>query len=122
MYKLVHHPSLTVEVWQKFPTEKQIFMVANEFSRLINGIDHLSDKDNVECMERALELLDLTINCQSGNLRKELLRLRESFSSFYPDVSKSGNLKEPFLKIEKQNIEDHYKVLLLCNSKSAIIL
>lgn len=83
MYPLKLHKNLTTEKWSKFPKHQQILMIANELNRLINGLNHQSQVELSECMERAIELIDLTISCQKSTLRKELLRFRDLFVENY---------------------------------------
>lgn len=83
MYPLVLHKNLTPEKWSEFGTTKQILMIGNEINRAINLKD---EKDIKDCLERAFELTDLTIECQKGNLRKELLRWREALGEAYLNI------------------------------------
>lgn len=107
MYALKLHKNLTVEKWSKYTRDQQVLMIANEMNRLINGLkDGLEQVALIECMERLFELLDLTIDLQKGNLRKELLRWREVFAENYL-------LDSDRLAKQKNNLEQLYKVLLL---------
>lgn len=80
MYPLVLHKNLTPEKWSKFRKSQQILMIGNELNRAINL---KNKKDISSCLERALELIDLTVECQKGNFRKELLRFREILGESY---------------------------------------
>ena len=113
MYILKHQPNLTPDRWSTFPTEKQIFMIGNELNRILSNLAAgQSSEVLTDALERTLELTDLTIACQKGSLRFELLRWREAFSSFY-----SGDRA-----LDKNEIENFLKVLLSLNTKSAILL
>ena len=115
MYKLKLHKTLTTARWRSFGAARQILMIANEVNRFINGIKaHLSAADLRSCMERTFELIDLTVECQKGSLRRELLRWRKLFAEFYPEIEK-GSFKTGMLK-------KLYNVLLLLNSKSAELI
>lgn len=115
MYTLQHHKTMTSDKWALKPTDQQIFMIANEINRLINGIkDSLSFQNLQETIERALELLDLTISCQKGSLQKELLRFREIFGETY--LFSAEELADFLPQIEK-----FYRVLLFLNSKTSIL-
>jgi len=95
-----HHPNLTPDRWSTFPTEKQIFMIANELDRILSGL----------AAGQSSEVLTDAIACQKGSLRFQLLRWREAFSSFY-----SGDRT-----LNKDEIENFLKVLLSLNTKSAV--
>lgn len=109
MYPLKLHPSITPERWSQFAREKQIFMTGNEVQRLKFGLDSGLDEVTLkETFERGIELLDLTIDCQQGNLRKELLRFREVFVVLYL-------LNKEELLERRGFVDELYKILLqLC--------
>lgn len=116
MYKLLLHKTLTPEKWRQYAVDKQLFMIANEINRLINGINFGQSFGELKaCMERAFELIDLTIDCQKASLRRELLRWREVFSANYV-------VSETQLRSRKKNLQQIYRVLLLLNSKTAELL
>ncbi len=116
MYALKHHPSLTPQRWSTFPTEKQIFMIGNELNRLLSSLAADQDEDTLKLtIECALELTDLTICCQKGNLRFELLRWRDLLASLYL-------LDKEKLKKLTPEVDLLLKTLLSLNSKSAILL
>lgn len=116
MYELILHKNLDPGKWNKYSVDKQIFMVANELNRLLNGIKSRQSLELLRsCMERIFELIDLTVNSQKGSLKKELLRWREVFGAFY-----LFDLED--LQKAKNELEKFYKVLLLLNSKTAVLL
>lgn len=116
MYLLQHHKIMTLEKWSSYPVDRQIFMIANEINRLKNTINaSLSYKTLQETIERIFELLDLTISCQKGSFRKELLRFREIFGEFYL-------LPEEDLKKMSLEIGQFYRVLLFMNSKTSVLI
>lgn len=104
MYPLILHKNLTAEKWANFTTAQQILMIANEVNRLSNGI---KSKQNIktlrDCMERAFELIDLTISYSKKNLRKELLRWRDLFAQNYiaKEMKNPRNLYEILLTLTK---------------------
>ena len=115
MYSLKLHKNLDTEKWSSFTLERQIFMIANEFNRLINAIKNsFSYNEMKENMERIFELIDMTVAVNKGNFRKELLRLRDLFAEIYL-------FDESTLKISQKYIELLYKTLLSLNSKTYII-
>lgn len=113
MYKLKLHKNLTVEKWRGFAEEQQVIMILNEVQRVIFGL-----KNNVpwetlqESMERALELVDLTVEVQEkSSFRKELLRWRGLLAEMYIK-------KNPILKVA----DTLYRSLLLLNAKACRML
>ena len=78
-------------------------MICNELNRAGNIID---DKNEYNaCMERALELMDFSI--QSGKWKgklKEILRARDQIAEYYISIPK--------------NTENLQKMLILLNSKT----
>ncbi|MCK4859509.1 MAG: hypothetical protein KAS87_03005 [Candidatus Omnitrophica bacterium] len=92
-----YHKTLTPEKWQGFSKEDQILNIAAEFSRAKNGLIDNDEKQVLNCLDRAFELLDLTIN--DSRWRRglnELLRLRDVLAQFY--ISKYKSVDE-FKKI-----------------------
>jgi hypothetical protein len=91
MYKLRWHKDLATR-WDRFPRSKQILMIANELQRAGNFV---VKKDHIEAkyaLERAFELLDLTISCsRTGSQRYELLRFREMLGHLY--INEPVNIK-----------------------------
>lgn len=77
----VHHKTLTVEKWVRYPMREQMLMIGSEFSRIM----HLKrEEDQKRCLERAYELIDLTLTDPKWRERsKELLRLREVLGEEY---------------------------------------
>lgn len=80
------HKNLTQKQWNNFSKSKQILNIASELLRSKNWLDKKDNKHLQNSLERALELVDLTINdrkkWRKGSLR-ELLRFREALSEFY---------------------------------------
>ncbi|OGC39257.1 hypothetical protein A2Y85_02795 [candidate division WOR-3 bacterium RBG_13_43_14] len=86
MYKLKYHPNLTIERWNDFPRHKRILMIANELQRALNMIDKNDRTEFRNALERAFELLDLTVETTSRrNEIRELLRLRELMAQSFLD-------------------------------------
>ncbi len=102
---------MTPEKWHQFPKEKQILNVAAEFSRVKFWLTKNNEKEVLNCLERALELLDLTISDPKWRRALgELLRLREVVCEFY--IAKEKDINQ-FLKI--------FKTLLLFNKFTASV-
>lgn len=116
MYQLQHHKTLTPARWSQHSVDRQIIMIANELNRLVNGIkDNQNFPELKNCMERTIELIDLTVSCQHGSLQKEILRFRDLFVSLY-------ELDEAQLKRSLLTVQKLYYVLLLLNSVSSSLV
>ena len=78
------HKELTLESWSKLPQKAQILNIGSELSRAIS-FENLKDREKVkECIERGLELLDLTmLDPRWGRKLRDLLRIREALGFFY---------------------------------------
>lgn len=93
------HRNLTQERWQKFSKEEQILNIAAELSRAKFWLKEKNEKQILNCLNRAFELIDLTINAfKNQRALKELLRFREVLAQFY--INKDKNIEE-FKKIFK---------------------
>ena len=96
------HPSLTVEKWQAMPWDKRLLNILSELVRAKNWIKGNNQEYANLSLERALELIDLTIESgMDGKSRffpRELLRLREILAGFY--IAPSKNYEE-FLVLMK---------------------
>jgi len=80
----MQHTHLTSDKWKTFSTDKQILMIANEMNRAKNWIEKKDFEKVSNCYERALELVDLTVECsRNNNFISELLRYRELLAFAY---------------------------------------
>lgn len=79
-----YHKDLTPEKWSTLPKQAQIMNIGAEVSRAQNW-QNLKETTKVkECMERALELLDLTLEDKRWQDKLgDLLRVREGLTAFY---------------------------------------
>ena len=92
MYRLKLHKTLTANKWQKFSMKQRELMIANELNRAKNQIEKNDLEEVNNCYERALELLDLTVEItKDKNRLKEYLRLREMMGKFY--IGKGEDLR-----------------------------
>lgn len=72
------HPGLTKEKWESLQLEEQMGNIGAEVARLLNRIRQNDSESARLSLERALELIDLTVSDPKWRGRsKELLRLRE---------------------------------------------
>jgi hypothetical protein len=78
------HKSMTPERWAEYPMDRQILMIACEFSRVHNLLSRSMVPQIRECYERAMELLDLcTYDVKWSSRLRELLRFREVLGELY---------------------------------------
>jgi hypothetical protein len=94
------HKNMSPERWSVYPIDRQILMVASEFSRAQNLIGTASLKAVRDCYERAMELLDLcTYDGKWTSRRRELLRFREAMGELYLADSPSKEMNLLFYKV-----------------------
>jgi len=80
----VQHKDLAAGRWAKMPLCAQIANVGSEVSRALNWREKGNDDFSQKALERALELLDLTISSVKTYPRlKELVRVREGLVDFF---------------------------------------
>ncbi len=93
------HKNLAAGGWKKLTFFEQMANVGSEVERAIKW----KNKNNTEysrmAFERALELLDLTIeNEKSASRLKELLRLREALADYFAFGNDYGSTDEKWQK------------------------
>jgi hypothetical protein len=87
MYPLIFHPGLA-ERWANFSFDRKILMIANELNRAKNLLRDAGDPiESSRALERAFELIDLTVDGASGSARFEFLRFREVLGQLYADLT-----------------------------------
>lgn len=102
---------MTPEKWQKFSKEEQILNIAAELSRTKFWLKERNSEQALNCLNRAFELIDLTINASHHQKDlNELLRFRDVLAQFYIDEDK--NIDE-FMKI--------FKTLLMLNKFTSLV-
>jgi hypothetical protein len=102
---------MNLEKWQKFSKEDQILNIAAELSRAKFWLERKDEFQVLNCLNRAFELMDLTINAsRHQRILKELLRLREVLSQFYIDKNKNIN-----------DLKRIFKTLLLLNKATSLV-
>lgn len=83
------HKNLTQEKWNGFSKETQILNIASELSRAKNWLIKGDREEVNNCIERALELADITINDKKWKKGlKEFFRWRNLLAEFYIDNKK----------------------------------
>lgn len=82
--KLLHH-KIKPEKWQKFSKKKQILNIAAEFCRIYQAelYKNVSPENIKHSYERALELIDLTLQDPKWHGCSELYQLRDSLAALY---------------------------------------
>lgn len=84
MKKLSHH-KIKKEKWASFPKKAQLLNIAAELSRIYHGeiFGRQEEKNLRQTYERALELIDLTVQDPKWKGFKDLYQLREAISALY---------------------------------------
>ena len=120
MYKLKWHKNLTIEKWNDFGTTKQILMIANELNRAEHSARKDDEKEVINAIERAFELIDLTISvaCKK-NMVRELLRFREMLALEFAKEKKSAAGINSLQKVLLSLNSDAFKVLSHSETKNA---
>lgn len=82
----LHHKDLTLERWQRLSFYEQMANIGSEILRAINWRGRNQEYSRL-ALERALELLDLTLETAASKgsrpRLKELTRLRESLVDYF---------------------------------------
>ncbi len=78
------HPELAGGRWQTFSLAMQLANVGSEVGRACHAVAAGDNKRKERCLDRALELLDLTIADPKHRMRlRELCRLREVICDYF---------------------------------------
>jgi hypothetical protein len=82
--KMVHHKDLSVERWKRFSFCEQMANIGSEVSRAMSWRQK-NREFSQKALERALELLDLTLETSvpSRSRLRELARLREALADYF---------------------------------------
>jgi hypothetical protein len=80
----IYHNDLTLERWQKFSFFEQMANIGSEVFRAMSWRQKNREYSRL-ALERALELLDLTLEAvaASGSRLRELTRLREALVDYF---------------------------------------
>lgn len=80
------HKELSMGRWNEMSFCEQMANVGSEVERTLNWREKNNSQYSQKALDRALELLDLTINCApKKTYLKELTRIRESLLDFFMD-------------------------------------
>lgn len=75
---MTYHTGLTVERWATIAPLQQLLMIGTELKRIDHWLALGDEGETTRALERALELLDLTVaTARPGSQRRELCRARE---------------------------------------------
>jgi hypothetical protein len=97
MYPLKYHIGLEKR-WKTFSNYQQIAMIANELNRAKNMLAKNDIHEMKQALERAFELVDLTVEHTRQNLQYELLRFRELLGEIYIDPDLQNGFLEKLMK------------------------
>ena len=82
---------MNIEKWQGMPRDRQLLNIASELSRIKHWLKSDDQQAVRNCLDRVFELVDLTVEAESGieglSFRRELLRFREALAAYYSDIS-----------------------------------
>lgn len=80
----IRHKELAAGRWSKMPLCEQMANIGSEVERALNWRSKGNSACSRNAFERALELMDLTIESASGFTRlKELTRVREAMTDYF---------------------------------------
>ena len=89
------HQNLTLEKWRAFPLDRRILNIASELTRAKNRLSENDLSFFAPSLERAFELIDLTIESVTNQpprfILREILRLREVLAEIYLNPIKQQN-------------------------------
>jgi hypothetical protein len=119
MYPLIFHPSLARR-WRAFTPDQRLLMIANELNRAKNLLQDSNDPvEAFNALQRAFELVDLTVESVSGTFRFELLRFREALAQVYVDMTQLKTLIADNVGMELAKLT---RVLLSLDKNSYAVL
>ena len=86
------HQELAAGRWREFSFLEQMAHIGSEVERALNWRTKQNPDYGQKAVERALELVDLTLECVTGMARlKELARVREAIVDFFADSNQFGS-------------------------------
>ena len=88
----IQHTSLANGRWHTFSFCEQMANIGAEVGRGLNWLDKQNEKYSLNAYERALELIDFTLDDPKNISRaRELCRLRESLVDFFQGSNEYGS-------------------------------
>jgi hypothetical protein len=93
---VVFHKDLTPQKWASKPFSWQILSIASELGRAESSLQKGLLAPFKNCLERGLELIDLTVEAHAADTSflKEFLRFREVLATFYADPTPQNRFDE----------------------------
>lgn len=92
----IQHKDLAMGRWKEFSFFEQMANIGSEVERALKWREKNNSEYSVLAFERALELLDLTIEDDKNNSRlKELMRLRETLADYFFLIMNTDLRKNP---------------------------
>ncbi len=92
---MTYHNGLTVERWATIGPLRQLLMIGTELKRIDHWLALGDEGETTRALERALELLDLTVaTAHPGSQRRELCRAREVLRGAVRHVSAREELQQ----------------------------
>lgn len=96
MVTIAFHKDMTVPKWAAKPVSWQVLSIASEFGRAEDSLAKGSTEPFKKSLERAFELIDLTVEVNRSNFEfvRELLRFREVLAGIYADPEPTARFNE----------------------------
>ena len=95
----IQHKKLASGRWEKLSLSEQMANIGSEVGRVISWRKKKNYQYSKMAFIRALELLDLTINCRKNKKRlKELTRVREALVDYFEGENKFSSSDELWQK------------------------
>jgi len=111
MYRLQYHTNLASR-WPEFPPGKQLMMVASELNRAKNMTVRNDRNEARNALERAFELLDLTISqARTMGMLTELHRFREVLAQLYVGHAYEAEEVQKLIKVLVSLDKDSFTAL-----------
>ncbi len=105
---MTQHASLAPERWSRFDLGQQILQIGAEMQRALKFLRAERSAQLRACYERALALVDLTVQVQEDpHLRRELLRWRDVIAGLYlrsdPDATAHRQALRVLLRLHPES-------------------
>lgn len=95
---IIQHKELAAGRWQKLTLIEQMANIGSEVERALNWKAKNNPARSEKAFERALELLDITLDCPNNRTRlKEVARAREVVVDFFQGGNRLAS-SEAFLR------------------------
>jgi hypothetical protein len=96
---IYQHKGLAAGRWSRLPFLDQMAHIGSEVERALNWRAKGNTAYSLQAAERALELLDLSLDAVRGSSRlKEIARIREAFVDYFIGVNQYNSTEESWRK------------------------